>query len=604
MEEEARKTIESSRAIKASPAQLKVTGMGLLISSGLAAAGLLVPAYIYQLGVLRPAGLYFMILTGLALIVRQMLELRAGLWERLREDKPEDISEQEHNAKIEAAAADIERFGAGFRNYMMLVLGAATAGLSVYFFLLVSRVLATETVATACGALCMLMAFGCVVGSRYYSTLGEDILPESRGISYWLKLGTFIMLVTAVSLFLRGLKFPLWEATTAQVLNAGILVLAIELIGRAAGGIFSPRKNYSEILVPLNLLTLRALVSQTNPVSSLFSSIEEYFGINLKSTWALTFFKRSLAPIAALLVIIGWLCSSLVMVDITEQGIHERFGNPLSKEPLQPGLHVIYPWPVDRIVRVPVHRVRVMSIGYEGADPTRSLLWTKPHAETEFSLMLGDGRDLITVNADLAWRINNAYDYIYTCQNPEEALNVIAYRVLLKETVGRSLDDVLSDNVNEISKRIHDNIQKAVERDNLGIEIIDFYLKGLHPPVAIAPDYQSVVSSQVDKKTRIINANAYRMESLPMSEAEAIWTINNSEAQKATRLAEARGEAIQFTTLEKQYSAAPGIYRLRRELEGLETALKMKKIFIVDDRIEGAGGTLWLDFRKNYQSDF
>ncbi|MEM8994697.1 MAG: protease modulator HflK, partial [Acidobacteriota bacterium] len=310
-------------------------------------------------------------------------------------------------------------------------------------------------------------------------------------------------------------------------------------------------------------------------------------------TWALTFMRRSLAPLAGGLLVVGWLSTSLVVVEASNVGLLERFGK-VDREPLEPGLHLALPWPMHQVIRVPVHRVQTIPIGFSGAREDASILWTVQHAEEEYKLLLGDGRDLVTINASLHYRISDPFAYAYTLQNPDETLAILADRILMQRTVGRSLDGVLSENLAALGAELEGAIQAASDERTLGFEIVDLTLTGLHPPVSVASDYQAVVAARVDQTTKVLQAEAYRAREEPRANGEVASLGNGAQAHRVTRLATARGEAIAFEALQASYGASPEVFALVRYLQSVETQLEGKKFHVIDHTIEEDGGAIWL----------
>ena len=158
-----------------------------------------------------------------------------------------------------------------------------------------------------------------------------------------------------------------------------------------------------------NILYVPLFFSRPDPIRSVFDALDAWFGVDLHSTWTLQFVRRSMEPLALTLVLLGWLSTSLITIGPFEEGIHERFGAPVSRQPLGPGLHLKAPWPVDVVHTVATARIRTMPLGYAGAKNGASMLWTRQHAEEEYNLLLGDGRDLVTINALLQYRISDAW---------------------------------------------------------------------------------------------------------------------------------------------------------------------------------------------------
>ena len=65
-------------------------------------------------------------------------------------------------------------------------------------------------------------------------------------------------------------------------------------------------------------------------------------------------------------------------------------------QPLLPGLHLHWPWPIDQVFRIAVQQVQAVSVGHEGqeAEGPENVLWARQHAANEYTLLLGNGRDL------------------------------------------------------------------------------------------------------------------------------------------------------------------------------------------------------------------
>src|SRR5262245_15417309 len=76
---------------------------------------------------------------------------------------------------------------------------------------------------------------------------------------------------------------------------------------------------------------------------------------------------------AALVLLTGWLLTGLTQVRPGERAVVRRFGRVLPDKP-GPGLYVGFPWGIDQVDRVPVDRVRQVTVGFqqgeEGAPAT------------------------------------------------------------------------------------------------------------------------------------------------------------------------------------------------------------------------------------------
>jgi membrane protease subunit HflK len=338
------------------------------------------------------------------------------------------------------------------------------------------------------------------------------------------------------------------------------------------------------------------LGSRTNVLAGILDSAEAQFGIDLRSTWALTVVRRSIEPLIIGLCFVGWLSTSLTVVGVQEQGLVERLGVPVQGQPLQPGLHLHWPWPVDHVYRVPIQRVQTLTVGHEGEEEggPENVLWARQHAANEYTLLLGDGRDLITVDAAVQFLIVDPKAWRYRSQNPADALRAIAYRAVMRSTVNHTLSEALSENVVTLTRQMRSMVQKDADALDLGVKVVGFTVGGMHPPVPVAVDYEAVVSAELGKVTAVVNAQAYRNQTLPAAETSVLLSANSARAEGVRTLAQAAGEAWSFRTLESQYHSAPEDYLFRRRLETLENSLGGRGFTVVDSRFQRDGGELWV----------
>jgi regulator of protease activity HflC (stomatin/prohibitin superfamily) len=426
--------------------------------------------------------------------------------------------------------------------------------------------------------------------ARYLARVDPDRFREAAGLARGARVLAWVLLSGAVAASLAWFGFP----GVARVLHLLILTLnsavCVELMVEAfpwgAGVHFDT-----------DLRVFSLLGSRANPLASILDAAQRQLGIDLRSSWALDVVRRSAEPLLVGTCLIGWLSTAFTVIRVEEQGLVERLGVSLDGPPLSPGLHVHWPWPIDRVLRFPVRRVQTLMIGHEGEEESgpEDVLWAQQHGTTpEYTLLLGDGRDLIAVDAALKFRISDPRSWYVHTQNPEDALRAIAYRAVMNATVGHTLEQTLSKNVAVLTSEMRARVQADADALALGVEVMGFTVGGMHPPVSVAADYQAVVSAELARTTAGIAAKAYHNEIVPAAEAEATAKENAARAEGAANRARASGEAWGFHTLESQYRPAPDEFRFRRRLETLEKDLAGRRFTVLDARIQRDGGELWL----------
>jgi len=445
----------------------------------------------------------------------------------------------------------------------------------------------TLPIAGIAAGVCLVGAALAAIAARYLADIGASEFPEATGLSRGGRVLGWILLLAALSIGLQ------WFGLATILRLVFFLILAIDLALSINLAVARFRRRRARML---DLAVLTVLGSRANVLAGILDSGERQLGIDLRSTWALTVVRNGMEPLLIGLFLVGWLSTSLTVVAPEEQGLVERLGVPVGGAPLMPGLHLHLPWPMDRVARIPVLRVQQLLVGHEGDEKKgpEDVLWARAHAANEFTLLLGNGRDLITVDASVQFRIADPRAWRYHCQNPADALKAIAYRAVMRSTVNRTLADALSENVGALTSQMRASVQRDADALGLGIEVVSFTLGGMHPPVAVAADYQAVVSAEIRKVTAAVNAQAFRNKALPEAEAAALVDQNTARATGAEALGAAAGEAWGFRALESQYRAAPEEYFFRRRLETLESGLKGRRYTIIDSRIERDGGQIWV----------
>ncbi len=413
-------------------------------------------------------------------------------------------------------------------------------------------------------------------------------LPSRRSsFAPWVRMSIWLITLSGLTQLLVYLSVIPNDAQSVELLMLVAAMPAMEWVVRA----LIKRRELPNMLSDGNFVPL--FFSSLNPFRSVVEQLEARFEINIQDTWSFNVLRRSIQPTAVTLLLVGWLSKSVVAIGAFETGVHERFGRPVSEETLKPGLHLKAPWPIDTVHRYPSTRIETLTLGYSGQRDGASLLWTKQHADQEYTLLLGDGRDLVTVNANLEYYIADVVKWHYSTQNPLNALEALAEQALLRNTVARSLDGVLSENLSEFSHAIETQIAAGADELDLGVTIVGVSIQGLHPPVSIATNYQAVVSAQHEQETSIHAARAYEVTTLAQAEADALSLLTAARSESMARLAKANGEASAFNALRRSYVLSPALYRFRRRAEMFETNLEGRSLNIIDDRIERDGGAVW-----------
>jgi membrane protease subunit HflK len=171
------------------------------------------------------------------------------------------------------------------------------------------------------------------------------------------------------------------------------------------------------------------------------------------------------------------------------------------------------------------------------------------------------------------YRVRDAVAFLRRAGDARAALEALGYRELLALTTRHTAFGWMTTDRAQIMDTLRRNLQTAVDRLELGIEIVFVGLKDVHPPVTVAPAYQDVISAEEQRVALADFARTYAVQATAAAHVSATQIRLQAETAATERRARARGEAARFTAPLAVYRNHPDVYLTRRRLESLEAAL-------------------------------
>lgn len=295
------------------------------------------------------------------------------------------------------------------------------------------------------------------------------------------------------------------------------------------------------------------------------------------------------APLALAAV---WVSSGLRMIDPQEVGLVQRFGQHVGGE-LGPGLHLRWPWPIDRVTRVEPDRLRMAAVGSPreaGAGETgaaASYEWNVRHAGFDETpplerLMLTGDENLVEVAARIHYRVADAAAFAFATADPARLVETSAERSLRTVLAGHSLDDVLTGRRDGIEKAWHAHLAALLESLGAGVEVVSATVQDAHPPLDVVDAFRDAASALEERETLIDEAEGYALERLPIARGEARRQLLEAEAYQNRRVEAGRGESERFELRAGAYRRANDLHRFRLQLQTIEGSLAGKPKLITD----------------------
>ena len=197
--------------------------------------------------------------------------------------------------------------------------------------------------------------------------------------------------------------------------------------------------------------------------------------------------------------------------------------------------------------------------------------------------MLTEDENIIDIAFAVQYRISNANNFLFNVSDQMDVLVRSSTEAAVREVVGKtSMDDVITSGRSIVASQTSEILQRILDRYESGIEIVSVDMQHALPPSEVKPAFDDAVKAREDEVRYKNEAEAYSNDVIPRARGKSARIVQESEAYKATVIAQAKGEASRFTSILKEFNAAPEITRERMYLESIEKVLDGSNLVMVD----------------------
>ncbi|THB77146.1 MAG: hypothetical protein D6B25_07715 [Desulfobulbaceae bacterium] len=175
-----------------------------------------------------------------------------------------------------------------------------------------------------------------------------------------------------------------------------------------------------------------------------------------------------------------------------ERGLLFRFGRLVNLESdLPPGLHLKLPYPVDRVMKIKTGTIHTISLGNSRAEDV-PMIWSKDHGDNQ-SFISADN-NLFLPYIVIHYRITDIRKYFssYKSGTSEKVISSVSSRLLNQYFTSYTFYDLILFKRATWTSEIKTAIQEQLDRLELGVELLEFCLKDLHPPIELTGEYEEV----------------------------------------------------------------------------------------------------------------
>ncbi|PSU61307.1 FtsH protease activity modulator HflK [Photobacterium phosphoreum] len=275
----------------------------------------------------------------------------------------------------------------------------------------------------------------------------------------------------------------------------------------------------------------------------------------------------------AVLAVAVWGFSGFYTVSEAEQGVVLRFGK--FDQIVKPGLNW-KPTFIDEVIPVNVQAIRSLRAS---------------------GLMLTKDENVLKVEMDVQYRVDNAEKYLFSVTNADDSLRQ-ATDSALRAVIGDStMDQALTTGRQTIRANTQAAINKIIAKYDMGIRVVDVNFQSARPPEAVKDAFDDAIAAREDEERYVREAEAYSNDILPKATGRAERLKNEAEGYSERVINGALGDVAQFDKLLPQYEAAKQVTRERLYLDTMERVYSNTSKVLIDTK-SGGNNVMYLPLEK------
>jgi membrane protease subunit HflK len=286
-----------------------------------------------------------------------------------------------------------------------------------------------------------------------------------------------------------------------------------------------------------------------------------------------------LTLIAAGIVLIVLLGTSVYIVDQTEEAVVTRFGRYINTT--SPGLHFKLPFGIDRQYTVNVKTVQTEQFGFSTLQSGISSTYANNSRE---STMLTGDLNIVEVEWIIQYRVVDPKAWTFNVLDPVRTIRDVSRSAINMLVGDRAIMDIMGPERSAIEAAGTGFMNETFRGYGLGIDVIAVKLQNIDPPAGVQAAFDDVNKAIQDMNRLINEGQQVYNEEIPKTRGEADQRVQIAQGYAAERVNRANGEVARFNSVYEEYRRAPEITRQRLYYEMIEEAFGESEGTVVIDR--------------------
>ena len=274
-----------------------------------------------------------------------------------------------------------------------------------------------------------------------------------------------------------------------------------------------------------------------------------------------------------LALVVLYVLSGIYSISSNELGVLQRWGRVVDDR-VAPGIHYAWPWPVDRVRRLPIKTVKRLEIDdvYQGKNAYG---------------ITGDN-NLVNVKCVVQYNITDPGKFLFRTTQPEDLLKNLACDTIIRTLARMPVDDVLTRGKQALQLDVKTGLQDRLDDLGSGMTVSFVEISDIKPPLEVERFFSEVVKAGLDRKKTVNDAESYRNQKLSAAKAQAVSMEHKARAAKKQALLAAQGEAQRFDQILARIQAQGPNARNMLHKQAISQALSQAgKVHVVESDSSG-----------------
>ena len=306
----------------------------------------------------------------------------------------------------------------------------------------------------------------------------------------------------------------------------------------------------------------------------------------------------------AMAALMAWCWTGIHIVYPWQAGKVLRFGRLLPGT-LEPGWHLRWPQPIERVALVAPGQWNTLEMGFRAGQKGALAVgrsWSAAHGgdgilrfPDEAVMISGDGY-LLEVQASVHYTLDTADPFLASFEAFEPAKGLrFASEAALREIVGaHPFGDLLTIGRGALEARALKLITERASHSSPGIRVMAVALHDIHPPQEVVGAYHEVTRAMEGRSQKILQARAQGLRRVGEQVARDLQVVAAAEVEKTERTGVATARQAAFALKVAARKGVEALTDFRLLWDAINLALAGRDKIVIDAENIRGRRNLWL----------